>query len=95
VNPAEIEDCILRDPNVEAVQVVGIDLIGGTKPVAFVISKKPINEDELRMECRSALAAYKVPVRILQLDEFPLTPSANGSKIQKVRLRELAIQEVN
>ena len=95
VNPAEIEDCILRDPNVEAVQVVGIDLTGGTKPVAFVISEKPINEDELRMECRSALAAYKVPVRILQLDEFPVTPSANGSKIQKVRLRELAIQEVN
>ena len=94
VNPAEIEDCILQDPNVEAVQVVGVDLAGGTKPVAFVISEKPINEDELRMKCRSALAAYKVPVRILELDEFPVTPSANGSKIQKVRLRELAMEQV-
>tara|TARA_B100001250_G_scaffold407087_1_gene427256 strand:+ start:9591 stop:10466 length:876 start_codon:yes stop_codon:yes gene_type:complete len=95
VNPAEIEDCLLQNPNVEAVQVVGIDLPGGTKPVAFVISQKSINEDELRMKCRSSLAAYKVPVRILQLDEFPVTPSANGSKIQKVRLRELAMKEVD
>ena len=95
VNPAEIEDCLLQNPNVEAVQVVGIDLPGGTKPVAFVISQKPIYEDELRMKCRSSLAAYKVPVRILQLDEFPVTPSANGSKIQKVRLRELAMKEVD
>ena len=94
VNPAEIEDCLLEDLNVEAVQVVGIDLPGGTKPVAFVISKEPINEDELRKKCRSSLAAYKVPMRILQLDEFPVTPSANGSKIQKVRLRELAMKEV-
>ena len=93
-NPAEIEDCILQDSSVEAVQVVGIDLPGGTKPVAFVISEKSIDEDELKAKCRTLLAAYKVPVRILQLDEFPVTPSANGSKIQKVRLRELAMKEV-
>jgi len=32
-------------------------------------------------------------LRILQLDAFPVTPSANGSKIQKVRLREMAMAE--
>jgi len=95
VNPAEIEDCILQDLSVEAVQVVGIDLPGGAKPVAFVVSQESINEEELRTRCRGALAAYKVPLRILQLDEFPTTPSANGSKIQKVRLRELALEKIN
>jgi fatty-acyl-CoA synthase len=93
VNPAEIEDCLLQDPTIEAVQVVGIDLSGGARPVAFVTSKEVIDEEALRTRCRTALAAYKVPLRILQLDAFPVTPSANGSKIQKVRLREMALAE--
>jgi fatty-acyl-CoA synthase len=31
-----------------------------------------------------------VPRRILLVDEFPTTRSANGDKIQRVRLRETA-----
>jgi fatty-acyl-CoA synthase len=93
VNPAEIEDCLLLDPTIEAVQVVGIDLSGGARPVAFVTSKEAIDEEALRTRCRTALAGYKVPLRILQLDAFLVTPSANGSKIQKVRLREMAMAE--
>jgi hypothetical protein len=31
-----------------------------------------------------------VPVRVLKLDAFPVTPGANATKIQKHKLRELA-----
>jgi fatty-acyl-CoA synthase len=40
--------------------------------------------------CRERLARYKVPVRVLVIEEFPTTPGPNGTKIQKTELRELA-----
>jgi hypothetical protein len=33
-----------------------------------------------------------VSVRILSIDAFPVAPSANGDKIQRARLREMARQ---
>ena len=36
------------------------------------------------------LARYKVPVRVFAIDDFPRTPSPNGLKIQRHRLRERA-----
>jgi hypothetical protein len=33
-----------------------------------------------------------VSVRILSIDAFPVTPGANGNKIQRARLREMAQQ---
>ena len=36
------------------------------------------------------MAAYKVPIRIIRLDEFPVTAGVNSPKIQKNALRELA-----
>jgi len=32
-----------------------------------------------------------VPARIFALDDFPKTPSANGFKIQRARLRDMAM----
>jgi fatty-acyl-CoA synthase len=95
VNPAEIEDVLLADPSVEAVQVVGVDRVGGPRAVAFVVGPVPIDEDALQQRCRLSLATYKVPARVMQLDEFPTTPSANGTKIQKVALRELAARALD
>jgi fatty-acyl-CoA synthase len=36
------------------------------------------------------LANYKVPLRVFAIDEFPVTPSPNGLKIQRNKLRERA-----
>jgi fatty-acyl-CoA synthase len=36
------------------------------------------------------MANYKVPARIVAVESFPTTPSGNGDKIQKNRLREMA-----
>jgi fatty-acyl-CoA synthase len=49
-----------------------------------------VDEPAVIAHCRGRLAIYKCPVRVVVLDEFPTTPSANGTKIQKVKLRQLA-----
>jgi len=36
------------------------------------------------------MANYKVPARIFSVEAFPVTPSANGNKIQKNKLRDSA-----
>jgi fatty-acyl-CoA synthase len=37
------------------------------------------------------MAGYKVPRKVLFIDAFPVTNSANGEKIQRERLRRMAL----
>ena len=92
VSPAEIEDILLEHPQVAAAQVVGVDTPSGTRAFAFVIpaAGKPIDEEAILAHCASRLAKYKLPVRVHALAEFPVTPGANATKIQRGKLRELA-----
>ena len=48
------------------------------------------DEAELREFCREGLARYKIPERFIALDEFPVTRSGNGTKIQRTTLRAMA-----
>jgi fatty-acyl-CoA synthase len=43
---------------------------------------------------RERLAGYKVPARIFFIDVFPVTESANGVKIQRAKLREMAMETI-
>ncbi len=97
VAPSEIEAVLIGFPGVDAAQVVAVDLPTGARPVAFVTGSLSVpGGDAAAAEaavieyCATRLARYKVPVRVIVVDEFPTTPSANGTKIQKARLRELA-----
>jgi fatty-acyl-CoA synthase len=96
VAPADIEAVLLDHPFVAEAQVVSVDLPTGARPVAFVIGRQKtalldsdVERDIIR-HCGEQLAKYKVPVRIVQLDAFPITPGANGNKIQLVKLRQAA-----
>jgi len=97
VSPIEIEAVLLGDSQVVAAQVVSIDLPRGARPVAFVLlsngsvstSAKLFDEAAAIRRCREQLARYKVPVRVIVLAEFPMTPGPNGTKVQKTKLREL------
>ncbi len=64
----------------------------GVRAVAFVILEPgaALDEDAIIDHCRRGLANYKVPMRVLAVPEFPVTPSPNGPKIQRTRLREMA-----
>ena len=64
----------------------------GDVPIAFVRLRPGARADEPELLgfLRHRMASYKVPRRVLFVDEFPSTDSANGRKIQKNRLREIA-----
>lgn len=93
VDPGEIETFLCRHPAVAAVQVVGVRRQGeGDVAVAFVRADQQISEAELLSYCRDGIANYKVPRRIVQVDEFPVIDGPNGTKIRKATLRERAAQ---
>lgn len=90
VSPAEIEALLLTHASVEQCQIVGVNTERGQRAVAFVRCSGPFNEAALQQYCREHLAGFKVPARIVRLDEFPMTAGANAPKVQKNRLREMA-----
>lgn len=92
VSPAEIEAEIQAHPSVESVQVVEAGSAAGNRAVAFVIPKDcgGFEESMIQAHCADRLAKYKVPARVMPIDAFPVTESANGIKIQRGKLRTMA-----
>ena len=93
VSPAEIEGHLNGHPAVGGAQVVGVQTGEGPRPVAFVTAAPeggPFDEEALRAHCAGALARFKVPARIFAVTEFPITRSANGTKIRRAELRRMA-----
>jgi fatty-acyl-CoA synthase len=89
VNPAEIEQTLMRHPAVALAQVVGVAVPGlGDQAVAFVVlGGVDPGEAELRAFCLQNMASYKVPQRVVVLAAFPTIDGPNGVKIQKRLLR--------
>ncbi len=92
VSPVEIEELLQEYSSVASCQIVGVKVGGAIRPIAFVIARHDaeINEADIIKYAAERLAKYKVPVKIYTVGEFPTTPSANGSKVQKNKLREMA-----
>jgi long-chain acyl-CoA synthetase len=88
VSPSEVEDTLIRHPSVKEVAVVGITHGGNEQVVAAVIPKDPATFDPeaLRLWSRDHLAAYKVPRRVVVVDDLP------RSMIGKVLRRKLRDQ---
>jgi fatty-acyl-CoA synthase len=97
VNPEEIESFLQTLPGVAEAQVVAVENGAERVPFAFIVAGRECepNETELLSACRSALAAYKRPVRIVTLQAFPTTDSPNGVKIQRAKLRDMASKIMN
>lgn len=93
VGPGEIEDELKLCAGVADAQVVAVDLKGQARCVAFVIpAGAPPQQETLVARLRERLAGYKIPARIYAVDTFPVTDSANGIKIQRARLRAMAME---
>ena len=56
--------------------------------MAFVIGAA--DPDAVIERCRAELAGFKVPRRMIALEAFPTTPSANGERVQRAELRRMA-----
>jgi o-succinylbenzoate---CoA ligase len=78
VAPAEIEEVLLRHPDISDAAVVGrADPEWQEAVVAVVVPREGAEPDaeELRRHCASVLAGYKVPKRFEVAAELPRTPS--------------------
>ncbi len=94
VNPLEIEMHVQKLPGIEGCQTIALPRPEGVRAVAFVMLKPGARLDEPAViaHCKRGLANYKVPLRVFAVDDFPKTPSPNGFKIQRGKLREMAEQ---
>lgn len=94
VSPAEIEAHIEQRPEIGHAQVVGVEAPAGRRAFAFVVPAPGarVSEAEIIAHCQAGLAKFKAPVGVAVLDEFPTTKSANGTKIQRARLRDMAVE---
>jgi len=95
IYPREIEEFIYTHPKVSDVQVYGVpDRKYGEQVMAAIILKSgmEMTEEELKSFCSDKIAHYKIPRYVRFVDSFPMTASG---KIQKFKMREMAIKELN
>jgi fatty-acyl-CoA synthase len=95
IYPKEIEDFLYTHPSIKDVQLVGVPSKEyGEEVAAYVILKEncALSEDEVKEYVRSHMARYKTPKYVQFINEFPMTASG---KIQKYRLREMAVESLN
>jgi long-chain acyl-CoA synthetase len=86
VSPSEVEAALLSHPDVADAAVVGLPSPkGGEDVVAAVVpaAGTTLDVEAVRAHCRTRLSAYKVPRKIVQVDELP------RSLVGKVLRREV------
>jgi long-chain acyl-CoA synthetase len=74
VMPSEVEAVLRRHPDVADAAVVGLPRGDGSEDVVAAVQLSPgraLDADAIRQHCRAHLAAYKVPRRVVALDELP------------------------
>ncbi len=89
VYPREVEDIVMKHCGVEECAMVGIpDGRGSEIPILFIKKKENtlLAEKEIREYLRGKVASFKIPRRIIFVEEFSKT--ATG-KIKKTDLRKL------
>jgi fatty-acyl-CoA synthase len=84
---AEIEDVLYRIDGIREVSIIGVPDPHYIEAVCAVVVKKEgahLTEQEIIDYCRSQLASYKKPRKVIFVKELPRTPSG---KVQKFILR--------
>lgn len=87
ISPHEVEEVLLSHAEVaEAVAFAIPDAKYGEQVAAAVVVRDGAGERQLQAHCAERLAAFKVPARIVLLDEIPKGPTG---KLQRRRMAEL------
>lgn len=95
IYPKEIEECLYTNPKISDVQVIGVPSEAyGEEVMAYIILNQgmEMTADEVKDFLKSRIARHKVPKYVSFIKEFPMTASG---KIQKFKLRDMAIQELS
>ncbi len=94
VYPREIEEFLYTHPDVVDAQVIGVpDVKFGEEIMAWVKLREDseLTEEDLTAFCKGKIAHYKVPRYVRFVPEFPMTVTG---KVQKFRMREVAIEDL-
>ena len=88
VYPNEIEDYVSQHPDVRECGVIGVnDSNRGESIKLFIVKEeKNLGEIEVIDFCKKGLAVYKIPKKVIFIDEIPKN---NVGKILRRKLREL------
>ena len=87
VSPVEIELVIRQLDGIKDVGIIGMpDRVFGEIPVAYVVAKSTLKENEILYHCTKVLERYKIPQKIIFTD---VLPKNEFGKIEKSVLREM------
>jgi len=72
ISPLEIEEVVVKHPAVREAAAIGVpDRIWGETVGLAVVARSPVGEQELVEFCRAHLSPFKVPQRVVFVDELP------------------------
>jgi fatty-acyl-CoA synthase len=92
--PREIEEFLHTHPDVEDAYVIGVpDRKYGEEIMAWIRLRPGVelSEEGVRQYCLDRISHFKVPRYVRFVEEFPMTVTG---KIQKFKMREIAIEEL-
>jgi long-chain acyl-CoA synthetase len=93
VSPSEVEDVLAEFPGLAEVSVVGLPRSGGGEDVVAAVVATPgagVDAEALLAFARQHLAAYKVPRRVVVVDELPR--SLIGKTLRR-KVREALLEQ--
>lgn len=91
VAPSEVEAVLRGHPDVVDAAVIGKPLERGGEMVVAAVELEPgvtLDEEGLRTWCREQLTAYKVPKRIVAIEE---TPRSMLGKVLRAQVKEMVL----
>ena len=95
IYPFEIENFLLGNPKISAVQVIGLpDVKFGEELCAWIKLRDGVSatEDEIQGFCQGKIAHYKIPRYVKFVNEFPMTASG---KIRKEEMKRISTEELS
>ena len=94
IYPKEIEEFLYTHPAIKDVQVIGVPSKKyGEEVMAYIILKQDetVTQDDIKDFVKNNMARHKVPSYVKFIESFPITASG---KVQKYKLREMAIEDL-
>ncbi|PIE13121.1 MAG: AMP-dependent synthetase [Rhodobacterales bacterium] len=87
IYPREVEECLLLQPDVVEVSVVGRPHPEwGEEVVAFVVTRRDVTPERLEAHCLEHIARFKRPKAYVMCDDLPKN---NYGKVLKTELRKM------
>ena len=93
VDPEEIEQTILKYPNISKSVVIAHEVNQKTHLCAYFTSKSTIDTTDLKEYLKGILSPYMLPTFFIQLDEIPETPNGKTDR-KRLPKPEVNIEKV-